>query len=239
MSDSQAYVHNGTAAQSIRHSKEDALDEREFELLLEGATSLESPYDREARFVILVAGRLGLRLGELTHMRASWVDDRKRMVAVPRHQGCSKGRDGGLCGLCLQQARQQAARVDGLAVADVRPAMWRSKTDAAARSVPYGFSPRCEIAIERFFDAHDQWPYSHSVVRRRLEWAADAAVGLDADEIYPHALRSTCATHMAGKGLSGLELQGMMGWVCPSTSENYVAHSPENLSRALHRAHSR
>lgn len=121
---------------------------------------------------------------------------------------------------------------------DIRPAMWRSKSDAAARAVPYGFSPRCEIALERFFDEHSKWPYSHTAIRRRIEWAAEEAIGIDPDDIYPQCLRSTCATHMTGKGLSGLKLQGMMGWADASTSENYVAQSPENLSRASHRAHS-
>ncbi|MFB1066430.1 tyrosine-type recombinase/integrase [Natrinema sp. H-ect4] len=222
-----------------RHSKEDALDEREYELLLEGATRLDEPYSRETRFIVLVAGRLGLRLGEMTHMRESWVDWRKRMIEIPRHQGCDKGKSGGLCGLCKQQMRQQVAHNDDLEIEDVRPSMWRSKTDAAARAVPFDFDPRTELAIERFFDRHDRWPYSHTAIRRRVTKATAAADELEDDSIYPHALRATAASAFAARGLDVLPLQAMMGWANASTAECYVQQSPENTARALHSIHSR
>lgn len=59
----------------IRHSKESALTPREFELLLEGANRIEKEEQRhEARFIILVAGRLGLRTGEITYLQADWIN---------------------------------------------------------------------------------------------------------------------------------------------------------------------
>lgn len=225
------------SSRQVRHSKEDALDDREFELLIEGSTRLEAPYDREAKFLVLVMGRLGLRLGELTHIRESWVDWRKRMIDIPRHQGCSSGKDNDLCGLCLQQARQQADRL-GVDVDDLRDEFWRAKTDQAARSIPFDFDPRVEIAVERFFDEHDRWPYSHTSIRRRVHKATEAASELEDESVYPHALRATAASYAAGRGLPVLALQGFMGWANPSTASNYVQASPENVARAMHQIHS-
>lgn len=227
------------SANQVRHSKEDALDDREFELLLEGASRLDPPYDLEARFVILVAGRLGMRLGEITHMREDWIDWRRRMIEIPRHQGCTKGKEGCICGLCKQQAKQQAENNEDLEYDDAVDQMWRAKTSAASRAIPFDFDPRVEIAIERYFDRWDQWMYSHTAVRRRIKKATAAADELEDDSVYPHALRASAATFHAGRGLDVLPLQAMMGWANASTAQCYVQSSPENTARALHQIHSR
>lgn len=89
---------------TTRHSKDDALADREFELLLEGCSQLDGYLALQARFVALVGGRLGLRVGELTHIDESWIDWRNRVIQIPHYDGCQKGRDGGLCGYCEQAA---------------------------------------------------------------------------------------------------------------------------------------
>jgi len=43
-----------------RHVHEDALDDAEFEQLLDGAKQLRPPWNLEAMFVVLATGRLGL-----------------------------------------------------------------------------------------------------------------------------------------------------------------------------------
>jgi len=54
-----------------RHVHEDALDDDEFEELLNGAKRLRPPWNLEAMFVVLATGRLGLRIGEVAHARQS------------------------------------------------------------------------------------------------------------------------------------------------------------------------
>ena len=88
------------------HSRDDALTERQFEQLLEGARSLDEPWDFEARLVILLAGRLGLRGGEIAHISADWIDEDRRMIDIPPHDPCKKGKDGGPCGYCRERARE-------------------------------------------------------------------------------------------------------------------------------------
>jgi len=68
---------------SVRHSKADAISEREFELLVQSCRELDGYYALQARFVVFAAGRLGLRAGEIAHCRASWVDWRRNRIEIP------------------------------------------------------------------------------------------------------------------------------------------------------------
>lgn len=71
MSKSHSY---GLRRTDRRHSKDDALNRREYELLLEGCHEIDDDYYAlQAKFVALVAGRLGLRAGEIAHMLVSGV----------------------------------------------------------------------------------------------------------------------------------------------------------------------
>ena len=56
-----------------RHVHEDALDDDEFEKLLAGAKRLDPPWNLEAMFIVFAGGRLGLRVGEIAHLRREWV----------------------------------------------------------------------------------------------------------------------------------------------------------------------
>ena len=89
-----------------RHSRDDALSARSFQMLLEGARQLDEPWDYEARLVILLAGKLGMRGGEIAHLRDEWIDQDRRMIVIPDHDPCTKGKDGGVCGYCRERARE-------------------------------------------------------------------------------------------------------------------------------------
>lgn len=221
------------------HSKDLALTEREFELLLEGTRKMDRWKGEQAELVCFLAGRLGMRSGEIVHMRESWLDHRRRMIEIPRYQGCDKGRNGGPCGYCRQAARQRIKFNDGMDFEDALEYAWSAKTQAAARSIPFDFSPRCEIVVERFFEAHNKWPKSKTVLNRRIKRAAELSHELTVDDVTPHGLRATAASTLAAKGLSTLPLQAFMGWADLSTARVYISQSPEHTARAVHQAHNR
>ena len=90
----------------VRHSRERALSDREFERLLQGIERIDCDWYRlQTRFVVLVAGRLGMRAGEIAHMREDWVDFRSGMIRIPEQDICDKGEDGGPCGYCRSLAQ--------------------------------------------------------------------------------------------------------------------------------------
>lgn len=305
----------------VRHSKELALDDYEFERFIRATYGIES-YERqiEARFIGHVAGRLGLRLGEIVHFEGSWVNWRDSRIEIPRQQDCHKGRDRELCCLCHQQAKQRvesaqltlpearlevlqerlselpglpgpirrqlqtahilhidsdlgeeeldrqidrllevAEPVDDaeavqsaldrvarkhqdereLTLDEAKERMWMAKTDAAARSVPFGWCPAAEVSIEEFLEHFDGWEKSSSALRRRVDRTLELAVGLEIGDTTPHGLRATAASHLAGRGVSALTLKTMMGWVDASTAKVYLSDSPKRTARQLEQVNMR
>jgi len=59
----------------VRYSREDALTDKEFVLLLEGARELKEPFDIQARFIIMATGRLVMRGGEIAHISSDRIDN--------------------------------------------------------------------------------------------------------------------------------------------------------------------
>jgi len=223
----------------VRHTKEDALDDREFQLLLEGADRMTDPRSFQARFIILVGGRLGLRPGEICHMDETWLNARKQMIEIPRHDPCTKGRDGGPCGYCREMAQQLVDYNDGISFEEAIRSRWSPKTEAAARRVPYSFDPRAQLVVERFFEANDRYPRSRTSLNRRVKRAAELADQLSPEDVYPHCLRATSATYHAGRGLNAVALQSLHGWAQLSTAQKYIRHSGEATARELQQIHSR
>jgi len=223
---------------STTHCKEDALSEREFEFLIEGARAMKGYRRIEAEFIIYVAGRLGLRRGELTHFRTDWIDNREKFIQIPGHQVCTSGEDGGRCGHC-RQLIEQAAEINNLEYDEIKGNWWRPKTEAAVRGVPFDWCPRAELAIERFADEYDEYEHSSTAISRRVKTAAELAPELDPDNIYPHALRATAATYQVSRGLGVNALTSMLGWSNMATSQVYISNSDENTRRAVRAVHNK
>lgn len=222
------------SSSDVHHCKEDALSDREFEHLVEATYNLDDDYFAlECRFVVFAAGRLGLRAGEIAHMREDWIDWRRNMLVIPRHETCTGGRNGGLCGYCQRAAEQMADHNPGLSVAEAESLMWKPKTQNAAREVPIDATTRAAIAVERYFERFDAFQKSRVVVNRRVTRAAEQARDVDPETTYPHALRATAASYYAARGLNSIALKAMMGWASMSTSLNYIEESGERTAQAL------
>lgn len=87
-------------------SSDEALRQPTFVRLYRGAFEID---DRErslqAAYIILIAGRLGLRTGEIQHVREAWIDWRRGEIAIPRHDPCG-------CMNCWIAAKKKAAADD-------------------------------------------------------------------------------------------------------------------------------
>ncbi|WP_311170658.1 site-specific integrase [Halobellus ordinarius] len=234
----------GRSADPVRHSKADAVDDREFERLLEGARELgESQYyyEPDPVFTVYVLGRLGLRRGELCHLREDWIDWREQMIRIPEHDSCRMGKDGRQCGYCRQLAKQRVEYAEDDAELDTETAlewMWVPKTKAAAREIYYGWDPRAAMYIERYFDSpeYSRYEASGAAVNRRVKKAAELG-GLNPESIHPHALRATAATFHAARGLAPTALMQMFGWANLDTAEVYIGRNSGNTARQLDAIH--
>ena len=219
----------------VRHTKEDALSDREFELLVEGTYRLDDDYFAlESRLVVFLSGRYGMRAGEIAHMRESWINWDRGMIEIPRHQPCEKGRDGSKCGY-WQAAEQMVDHNPGLDFETALQYLWSPKTENSNRDIPIDANTRARIAMERYFERFDCFQASRGVVNRRVTRAAEAAEDIDPDGLYPHALRATAASHYVARGIDIIALKAMFGWECLSTAQKYLQDSGERTARSLRR----
>jgi len=89
-----------------RHSREKSLSEKEFEKMMMSIEQIdESWYRNCTRFVVTLAGRLGMRAGEIAHITEDWIDFKNGMIVIPEHETCTKSKDGGSCGYCRSLAK--------------------------------------------------------------------------------------------------------------------------------------
>jgi len=94
--------------QDRRHSREDALTDREFEYLVRASYRVKQSQRLEARAALFLAGRLGLRGGEIAHLQGDWVDWKDRVIEIPEHSTCTKGKwEGEVCGYCRRRAVEE------------------------------------------------------------------------------------------------------------------------------------
>lgn len=214
-----------------QHSQEYALNEQEFEQLWDATDELNGVFRAECRFILIVAGRLGLRAGEICHMEEHWVNWERSMIEIPRHEPCD-------CGYCRTQAAQSVEkRDDGTTLEEEMNERWKPKTSNSARAVPFDFTDRTKEAVEEFFFFHDRYIHSRSSVNRRVDRILETA-GFPADKCFPHALRATAATYHAYRGVPAPALQSLFGWASLGTAMKYIRLSGGATANALRDAHS-
>jgi len=132
---------------------------------------------------------------------------------------------------------EQCSNVNDIPEEELADNWWRPKTESAVRGVPYDWSPRTELTVERFINEFDCFERSSTAVSRRVKTAAENALELEPDDVYPHALRATAATYQVSRGLGVHALTSFMGWSNIATSEVYISNSSENTRRAVRAAH--
>lgn len=221
----------------VRHSREDAITDKQFDRVFEAADGLEEPFRIECLFVLIVAGRLGLRAGELCHVDESWINWERQQIEIPSVDPCTLGRGGGICGYCNARAAAEVEAADNLTIEEALAHRWEPKTDTGARAVPFGFDDRVKTVLEEFFFFRSRYGKSRSSVNRRVNRMVEAA-GYPTSLCYPHSLRSTASMFHASRGLNSAALQALMGWEKLDTAQNYVRLSGAQTRRALDAVHS-
>lgn len=220
----------------VRNSFQDAPSEEEYQTLLESAADLPEPYDAECLFILVCAGRLGMRGGEICHMREDWVDWQNKQIEIPLFDPCDHGITGGVCGYCRSQAELALSYDDDLTMEEALDQRWEPKTPNSVRAIPFDFHPFTESVISEFFKIYDHYPRSRVSVNRRVDRVLEAA-GFDTGEAYPHSLRATAASWHAYRDLPPVALQSLFGWKNISIAQKYIRLSGNATAKALAEAH--
>lgn len=213
----------------VRHSHQDALDQKTFDRLLQATDDLDDRYSEDCYWILIAGGRLGMRAGEISHMHESWIDWDRQIIEIPMHEPCD-------CGYCLQQAKQ-SHRDTGRPVDEIMEERWSPKTPTSARAIPFDFNDHIEAVVEKYWEDRDAYPWCRTSINRRVDRLCEAA-GLSSTRVYPHALRATAATWHAYQGLTTVPLQSLMGWSQISTAQKYIRISGGATSKALREVHS-
>lgn len=219
-----------------RHSREDAISDRQFDDLYKAADEMKDPYRLDCLFVLIVAGRLGLRAGELCHVTEDWLNWERQQIEIPRFDPCTKGRGGDVCGYCRDRAKKSAYAFEDKTVDEALEERWNPKTENGSRAVPFGYDRRVQDVLTEYFMFRDRYDRSRSSVNRRVDRMLDAA-DYPQSTTFPHALRATAAIYHCTRGLNTAALQSLMGWAELSTAQKYVRLSGEQTRRALMDAH--
>ena len=214
-------------ALTTRHTHEDALSEREFEILLEACERLSEAKSYEAQLICLLAGRLELRAGKITHFRKQWIDQDRDLIKIPQSESC-------VCGYCREQAKQAATNNADLTFTQAMADRWHPKTANSSRVIPFDVSLRVELRIDRFLDRYEEFPKSRSTINRRLSESATEA-GLTG-RVYPYCLRGTATSFHAYQGVPPGPLEAMMG-ERPFTAQKYIPISGAVTATAIRNVH--
>ena len=157
--------------------------------------------DLEERIIIKVPLYLGLRVGELAHMKAEWLISNGEL-RIPPVQSCN-------CAECRR----------------FRGGEWRPKTEAGIRTLAI---PRPVLSdLQEYLARKPQGLETSRVTlnlktKAILKRAGIKRKGLAKEAPFPHALRATCATRLAGAGIDSAALSYIMGWASIRVADHYI-----------------
>ena len=173
----------------LRSAKEDALNEAESQLLLMACRDVLD------NIVVRLPLYTGMRIGEVQHLRASWLDWDKGIIQIPARQVCQ-------CYECRKW----------------RKCVWSPKTMAGQRSLI--IVPEIEPYLREMGDGVNR---SRQGLEKRFYrlWQRSGLLKVS----YPHALRASFATHLAEEGISAPSLCYLLGWSSLTSAESYIQSS--------------
>jgi integrase/recombinase XerD len=195
-------------------TKLNLLNEEEIKRILDKCEEDQKP-------VIYTLAYTGMRVSELIHMQKDWIDWEAGLIRIPESQ---------LCESKHHPECMRAKKIKGKIIK--QSGLWRVKVPEAARGIP--ILPELRPILESFFKGHGSMG---EVVKRRenvwrmVRYVKDKA-GIQ-KRIFPHVLRGSLASLLAGKDFDALSIQGFMGWKSVKTADEYVRISPERLKRIV------
>ncbi|MXR51284.1 hypothetical protein GRX03_06655 [Halovenus sp. WSH3] len=177
-----------------------------YSLYLGGLTIEDETRRRDACYVLLLMGRLGLRPEEITHLHEDWVDWERGEVHVPARDPCA-------CRYCFATARRRKTEAgsDRSVEEIVAETCW-SPPDGAdgARTIPFGWSRRLTAALYGVLGERPYLDTDVAGIERIVTEAAENAWELDTEAISTEALRASAAEFLATAGFGPRRLADLL-----------------------------
>jgi len=184
---------------------------------------LKACKDLVEELVVHVLLYTGMRVSEFIHMRRSWISWESGFITIPESQPCTIHYECKRSRFVKDWSTEERILVKNL---------WRVKVPEAARSIP--ILPEVKPVLEEFFKRHRA---VSDVVPGRVEaWRIVKMVAERAGlnkRVFPHVLRGTFASILAGKGFDALAIQAVLGWKSVKTADEYIRISPQRLMKMM------
>jgi len=196
-------------------TKRNVLNDYEVSKLLKACRSLTE------RLVVYTLLYTGMRVSEFIHMKWNWI--KSGFIMIPESQPCT---------LHSECRRRRKVKDWSTRRKIFIKNLWRVKVPDAARSIP--ILPEVKPVLNQFFKQHKA---VSEVVPDRVEaWKIVKRVARRAKlnkRIFPHVLRGTFASILAGKDFDALSIQGILGWKSVKTADEYIKISPQRLMKMM------
>lgn len=191
--------------QSIKHSKDNALEENEklelFRTIKQSDYGAETKYKYEVLIHLLMD--TGLRVSEALQVRLEWFKETQDglVINIP-----SSARD-------MSNLKRD----------------WKPKTLAGARELLF-IDKGVGEKVRPFFINNKSLGFSR---QRAYQIIKKLGGIMGKPKLHPHALRSTCANTLVYQGTNMITLCYYMGWSDLNTARNYIKTSPIAARRDL------
>jgi len=192
-----------TQKRNYRHARDDYLKGEELQTLFKACNDIQE------KLLVCAAGQMGMRIGEISHLKKSWLDFQDDKVRIPSSMECT----------CFECRSKEP------------PNLWRPKSKAGARAIPFRHFPVTREVLKGYFGVFDDVGRSRRALQLKLKRIAQRAELTN--KIYPHALRSTAAMMFANAGLSAQGLCEVMGWEDLRTAQVYITRSGRTAAQEI------
>lgn len=214
----------------------DAPSPREYRSLIRTTRNeVKEKYQLECEFILRIIGELGLRPGEIAHIKENWVDFDEQEIVIPPHEPCKKGRDGGPCGYCKKRAKSEAKHSDKISYEKALVDRWKPKS--GPRRVWFGWNEELFDLLDEYLSYNGGYSHSRVSVNRRVSRIAEASNLVDTEDVYPAALRAHAALLHARKGVRAPHLMEYMGWSKVDPAVECVRMTSGDMKSEFQQAH--
>lgn len=213
-------------------SPADALSPEGFySLYLGGLTLEDEARRREACYVILLVGRLGLRPEEVVHLHEDWVDWDRGEVQIPARDPCA-------CRHCFADARRlkEETGTDRPVDEIVAETFWSPPNGpSGARTIPFGWSRRLTAAIDGVLGQRPYLDTDEAGIERIVTEAAANAWELETDATTVDVLRASAGEFLATAGFGPRRLSDLLA-IDEETAGEFARVGGGDLREHLYRS---
>lgn len=176
-----------------------------YSLYLGGLAIDDERRRRDACYVLLLMGRLGLRPEEVTHLHEDWIDWARGEVHVPARDPCA-------CRQCWQRASARREHGDERPLTEiVRTTCWAPpEGETAARTLSFGWSRRLTAALDGVLAERPYLDTDSDGIETILGEARANAWELDDVNVSTAVLRATAAEFFATAGFGPRRLADLL-----------------------------